>query len=251
MVKVTKLKRRRLFDEDADWTPAKGRVFTMKKGRREEETEAEKPEQDMSSALKGETITDKEGLERAYQQGDSYAYGNTLDIAGSHTARDWFDDVTKIPKWQNVPGGLNPVTDFMNSGFGKKLLGTGDLRNAERYQAAEKALKANPNIQRVIGHSLGGSVALELQKNHPGLESRTYGAPVWNPIGGDAKAERYRNWFDPVSVFDRSAKRSFKGNPFDSFSMTHDYGNIATKFTSDPTSANGWLNPDGSASLTQ
>jgi len=251
MVKVTKLKKRRLFDEDADWTPAKGRVFTMKKGKQIEETEAEKPEQDMSSALKGETITDKEGLERAYQQGDSYTYGDTLYIAGSWTARDWFDDATKIPKWQNVPGGFSPVTDFMNSVLGKKLLGTGDLRNAERYQAAEKALKANPNIKRVIGHSLGGSVALELQKNYAGLESRTYGAPVWNPTGGDAKAERYRNWFDPFSVFDRSAKRSVKWNPFDSFSMTHDYGNIATNFANDPTSANGWLNPDGSASLTQ
>ncbi len=33
--------------------------------------------------------------------------------------------------------------------------------------------------------------------------------------------------------------------------MTHDYGNIATNFTSDPTDANGYMNPDGSASLTQ
>ncbi len=221
MVKVTRLRKRRLFDEDADWTPAKGRAFEMKKGKQSEQKDI-----DLSSALKGETLTDKDGLERAYQQGDTYAYGDTLYIAGSHTARDLFDDVTKITAW-------------------------GDLRNAERYQAADKALKANPNIKRVVGHSLGGSVALELQKNHSGLESRTYGAPVFNPTGGDAKAERYRNWFDPVSVFDRSAERSFKANPFDSFSMTHDYGNVATKFTSDPTSANRWLIPDGSASLTQ
>ena len=200
----------------------------------------------MSSALKGETITDKEGLERAYQQGDAYAYGDTLYVAGSHTARDWFDDVTKIPKWQNVPTGFSNATDIM-----QMIPGAGDLRNAERYQAAEKALKANPNIKRVVGHSLGGSVALELQKNYSGLESRTYGAPVWDPTGSDGKVERYRNWFDPVSVFDRSAARSFKGNPFDSSSMTHDYGNIATQFTNDPTSANGWMNPDGSASLTQ
>jgi hypothetical protein len=248
MVKVTKLKKRRLFDEDADWTPAKGRIFTMKKGKQKQ---TEDLDRDLSSALKGETITDKEGLERAYQQGDAYAYGDTLYIAGSHTARDWFDDVTKIPKWQNVPGGFNPVVDLMNTGLGKKVLGTGDLRKSERYGAAEKALKANPNIKRVVGHSLGGSVALELQKNYSGLESRTYGAPVWDPLGKDGKVDRYRNWFDPVSVFDRSAERSFKANPFDSFSMTHDYGNIATKFTSDPTSANGWLNPDGSASLTQ
>ena len=40
----------------------------------------------------------------------------------------------------------------------------GETKHAERYQQAEKALKANPNITRVVGHSLGGSVALELQK---------------------------------------------------------------------------------------
>jgi len=40
----------------------------------------------------------------------------------------------------------------------------GDLTNSTRYKEAEAALKANPNIKRVIGHSLGGSVALELQK---------------------------------------------------------------------------------------
>jgi len=171
-----------------DISPAlKGRVFKMKKGK-QEETINETPKQDMSSALKGETITDKEGLERAYQQGDAYAYGDTLYVAGSHTARDWFDDVTKIPNWQNAPAGFSNATDIM-----QMIPGAGDLRNAERYQAAETALKANPGIKRVVGHSLGGSVALELQKNYSGLESRTYGAPVWDPTGSDGKVERCRN----------------------------------------------------------
>lgn len=148
-------------------------------------------------------------------------------MAGSHTAKDWYDDVTKIPFW-------------------------GDLRNSTRYQEAEKALNANPNIKNVVGHSLGGSVALELQKNHPNLTSRTYGAPVFNPFGGDDKAERYRNWFDPFSVFDRSAKRSFKANPFDSFSLTHDYSNIANRFQAGGADhAFGWQNPDGTTSLQQ
>ena len=44
-------------------------------------------------------ITDAEGLERAYAQGDAYTHGTTTYIAGSHTARDWWDDVTKIPFW--------------------------------------------------------------------------------------------------------------------------------------------------------
>jgi pimeloyl-ACP methyl ester carboxylesterase len=211
--------KRTLFDEDATYLPPRNRTFTMKTSSQETDH--------LLSTLRGRAITDKTGLERAYEQGDAYAHGDTLYIAGSHTARDWFDDVTKIPAW-------------------------GDLRNAERYREAEKALKANPNITRVVGHSLGGSVALELQKNNPALESRTYGAPVWDPLGQDGKVDRYRNWFDPVSVLDRSASRSFKGNPFDSFSMTHDYGNIATKFQSGGSdNANGWRNQDGTVSLVQ
>ena len=55
-------------------------------------------------------------------------------IAGSHTAKDWYDDVTKVPDW-------------------------GDLRQSTRYQAVEKALKENPQVNRVIGHSLGGSAS--------------------------------------------------------------------------------------------
>ena len=39
--------------------------------------------------------------------------------------------------------------------------------------------------------------------------------------------DRYRNWFDLVSIFDRSAKKSIKWNVLDSGSLTHDYSNIA------------------------
>ena len=53
----------------------------------------------------------------------------------------------------------------------------GDFAKSERYVNAD-ALKLNPNIRLVVGHSLGGSVALELQKHYPSLLSRTYGAPV-------------------------------------------------------------------------
>ena len=57
----------------------------------------------------------------------------------------------------------------------------GDITTTSRYKAAEKALTYNPNIERVVGDSLGGSVALELQTHHPELKLRTYGAPVVDP----------------------------------------------------------------------
>ena len=46
------------------------------------------------------------------------------------------------------------------------------------YIEAEKVLKANPNITHAVGYSMGGSVALELQKRYPQLQTRTYSAPV-------------------------------------------------------------------------
>ena len=47
--------------------------------------------------FKYETMSDTEGLRIAYEHGDYYTHGKTIYIAGSHTARDWFDDFTKIP----------------------------------------------------------------------------------------------------------------------------------------------------------
>ena len=147
-------------------------------------------------------------------------HGKTLYIAGSHTARDWYDDL-KIP--------------------------FGQTSKAYRYQNAEEALKAHPEVTRVVGHSLGGAVSLELQKNHPelGLNSRTYGALVYDPLGLDRlndninklltgkenKSERYANVLDPVAMMDNSAQHSIFFEP--GFSGPHEYDSIARHHFSD------------------
>ncbi len=47
-------------------------------------------------------------------------------------------------------------------------------------------------------------------------------------LGSEAEnVDRYRNWFYPVSVFDRGAKKNVKWNLLDSGSLTHDYSIIA------------------------
>ena len=51
---------------------------------------------------------------------------------------------------------------------------------------------------------------MELQKHHPELKVRTYGAPVVDLKGAmqpnwNANAERYINFGDPISMFDPSA----------------------------------------------
>ena len=97
---------------------------------------------------------------------------------------------------------------------------------------AEKALRFKPNIKRVVGHSLGGSVALELQKHHPELMSRTYGAPVVDLKGAvqptwNTKAERDRILGDPISMFDTSANATAYGTLYDQRTLTHQYQNNA------------------------
>ena len=52
--------------------------------------------------LKYDQIKDSEGLQRAYKQGDYYVHGRTMFIAGSHTARDWFDVFTKVLAWDDL-----------------------------------------------------------------------------------------------------------------------------------------------------
>lgn len=122
------------------------------------------------------TLQDSEGLRLAYDNPDSVVViGTTMYIAGTHPGNlhDWYDDVTKIP--------------------------THTVYKTERYQQAMKHF--GKGIKTLVGHSLGGSVALELQKNYPYLVSRTYGAPVM----GYQPGTRYRHYGDPVSMFDFGA----------------------------------------------
>ena len=131
---------------------------------------------------KNNGISDSEGLTRAYNSPNSiFIDGNKMYIAGTHNARDVYDDVSKIPIW-------------------------GDLRNSQRYQQAISALDANPQVDTVIGHSLGGSVALEINKQNNYYKTRTYGAPVLDiSFNRDSKNERYRHPGDPISMFDSGA----------------------------------------------
>ena len=141
----------------------------------------QKPILTNSQSLTIEPITDKAGLEKAYgRESKVYMNGDTLYIAGTSSIQDIWDDL-KIPFNQTA----------------KSL----------RYRNAAAALKANKDIVNVVGHSLGGSVALELQKNMPErkFKSNTYGAPVLSMTPAD---NRFRNYFDPVSFLDQGAVNS-------------------------------------------
>ncbi len=142
-----------------------------------------------------EQISDRVGLDRAYADPNKvFETGDTMYIAGTSSFGDVVDDIA-------LPFGLT--------------------RRTQRYMAADRMLASNPKIRRVVGHSLGGAVALQMQKDHPQqLESRTYGAPVVSTTPG----ERYRSWGDPVSILDFGTHRTLPHslNP-------HSYQDVANR----------------------
>ena len=101
-------------------------------------------------------------------------------------------------------------------------------RYSQRYIEADKALKANPQINKLIGHSIGGSVSLELEKNNPDktFEVRTYGAPVWS---SEKSGNRYRAAWDPISIFDSGAT-TINGTSFNPHSYENGFYNNSNNF---------------------
>jgi hypothetical protein len=136
---------------------------------------------------RGTFTRDEYGLQKAYENtpttGTYYdEKTRTLYIRGSQTKRDWIDNFTRLPNW-------------------------GESHDIEMYHKAEdaynKLIMEGKPVDRVVGHSLGGAMALQLQKDKDIPLSRTFGAPVLD-IGLNHKnlAERYRHPADPVSILD-------------------------------------------------
>jgi len=145
-------------------------------------------------------MLDRQGLDRAYARQDGvFVSGETEYIAGTKSFGDVIDDAA-------IPLGMTDRTT--------------------RYRDASRTLVANPKIRRVIGHSLGGAVALQLQKDHPTLKTTTYGAPVFSFEGS---SDRRRSVGDPISMFDFGARESAPTtwNP-------HSYQDVGTRTEAPP-----------------
>ena len=77
----------------------------------------------------------EKGLNNAYNNHNKiHVENDTLYIAGTSDLKDVYDDITKIPFF-------------------------GTVKDSTRYNQAKTALDSNPNITKLIGHSLGASVA--------------------------------------------------------------------------------------------
>ena len=135
------------------------------------------------------------GLDSAYKSDNKISIkDDTMFLAGTSNLQDVWDDF-KIP--------------FRLTRFTK------------RYQDADNLLKSNPQVKKLVGHSLSGAVSMELQKQHPNraYDITTYGAPLLQ-LGGQ-KYKRFRKSGDLISGLDDGAI-TYKGsiNPKEAHSYT-------------------------------
>ena len=153
-----------------------------------------KPMISNSAPISFNALSDVEGLQRAYARDNGiyiyiYIRNNTMVVAGTKGfPHDAWDDVSKKPCRTTY--------------------------NSLRYINADKAAKhidslcPDNKITSIVGHSLGGPVILDMQKQYPDktFKTTTYGAPVMSMTTPDTiNNKRFRTNGDPISMFDRGS----------------------------------------------
>eukprot|EP00438_Fugacium_kawagutii_P006517 Skav209110 [mRNA] locus=scaffold179:207051:209942:- [translate_table: standard] len=153
-------------------------------------------------------IEDRQGLTNAYRSPwGIYRTGNTLYISGTggkdgDWEKDWIDNFTKLP--------------FRNA------------HNTQKYKDVMEALKQNPDVTRLVGHSLASAVVNKINEEQPNrFSSTTYATPTIKPRRKGKQDPRridLRNPNDIVSALDGYAETSdFKDwNPL----IAHTYKNF-------------------------
>ena len=133
-------------------------------------------------------LRDADGLSRAYdRESNIYIHGDTIYLAGTTNMQDVWDDVSKVT--------------------------TNRVAQSAKYKNAAMILEKNPQVVNIVGHSLSGSVSVDLQRDFPerNYKIHTYGAPLMKMSGPDnINQKRFRSYLDPVSMFDRGAKSTIQ-----------------------------------------
>ena len=109
-----------------------------------------------------EILEDRQGLKNAYASPSGlYSTGKTLYISGTtgkdgSITRDILDDLIHLP--------------------------TRNAEQTEKYKDVMNYLKNNPQITRLVSHSLGSAVANTLNENFPNrFQTTTYATPAIKP----------------------------------------------------------------------
>ena len=106
-----------------------------------------------------EKLEDRAGLKNAYDSPSGlYVTGKSLFVSGTtgkdgSITRDILDDLIHLP--------------------------SRSAENTEKYKDVIKMLEKNPQVTRIIGHSLGAAVVNTLDQNFPNrFETTTYATPA-------------------------------------------------------------------------
>ena len=137
-------------------------------------------------------IEDRQGLTNAYRSPSGlYKTGKTLYISGTggkdgDFEKDWIDNFTKLP--------------FRNA------------HNTQKYKDVMEALKENPDVSRLVSHSLGSAVVNKINEEQPNrFATTTFATPTIKPKRKGKQNPRrldFRNPNDIVSVLDGYAETS-------------------------------------------
>ena len=135
------------------------------------------------------------------------------------------------------------------------LVPTSNIKHSEKYQDVIKYLKENPDVKRLVGHSLASAVINKINEDMPDrFSSTTYATPTIKPKRKGKQDPRkldYRNKHDVVALLDGYAEVSDLNelNPL----VAHTYLNFADngKWHLNPTTqiSNG-IRPNDFQSLT-
>jgi hypothetical protein len=191
-------KRRRRFDEEADWLPSKNIPFVMKRQQREE-TESKPPLVPKTT----KKTTDSEGLRRAYKADTGFYLdpAGTLHAAGtrgSFLGADWMENYKVygpglINKFGDMFGKLESgkvgLSDWINTGQ------SFPMEDTDKYKALDKYMTDNPGaVKNFSAHSKGASVVEKWMENHPEFtgHARLYGTPHIDVLG----SERFKDFLN-------------------------------------------------------
>lgn len=154
-------------------------------------------------------IEDRQGLSNAYNSKDGlYKTGNTLYIGGTGAKdgsinRDIMDDLLLVP--------------------------TRNIKHSEKYQDVIKYLNKNPDVKRLVSHSLASAVVNKINEEMPDkYATTTYATPTIKPKRKGKQNPRrldYKNRGDVVALLDGYAEVSDLNelNPL----VAHTYLNFA------------------------
>ena len=158
------------------------------------------------------SIDDVKGLQTAYARNTGlFKQGNTLYISGTG----------------GKSGFGSKVNDVFSDIF---LIPSHNVQMSEKYKDVMAELEKNPDVTRLVGHSLGSSVLQEINnRNNQKYITTTYNAPFIS-FGNRQKnphALRFSNKGDVISALDRNAIKVETGtiNP----SEAHKFKNMTTQ----------------------